>query len=72
MVFVNVLEYAVTDAAKIAEVDENTAVDVYQWLREVCSTKLLNTPILLGGPGVTVQIDESQFCHKPKVCMPCQ
>ena len=60
-------EYPVTDAAKIAEVDVNTAVDVYRWLREVCSTKLLQTPIVLGGPGIVVQINESQFRHKPKV-----
>ena len=44
-----------------------TAVDVMQWLREVCSPKLLQTPIILGGPGVIVQIDESLFRHKPKV-----
>ena len=42
-------------------------VDIYQWLQEVCSTKLLATPIQLGGTGVVVQIDESLFRHKPKV-----
>ena len=62
-------EYSVTEVAKVAEVDVNTAVDVYRWLREVCSTKLLQTPIVLGGPGIVVQIDESQFCHKPKVTL---
>ena len=63
-------EYPVTEAAKVAEVDANTAVDVYRWLREVCSTKLLQTPIIvLGGPGIVVQIDESQFRHKPKVTL---
>ena len=56
-----------TDAMEQAEVDTRTAVDVYQWLREVCTTKLLQTPIILGGPGIIVQIDESLFCHKPKV-----
>lgn len=60
-------EYAVTEAAQEAEVDKNTAVDVYRWLREVCSTKLLPMPMVLGGPGVVVQIDESLFRHKPKV-----
>ena len=39
----------------------NTAVDVYQWLREVASTRLINGgPVQLGCPGVihVVQIDE--------------
>ena len=43
---------------------------MYRWLREVCSTKLLQTPIVLGGRGVIVQIDESLFRHKVKVSIP--
>ena len=54
-------------AAREADTSENTACQVYQWLREVCSTKLLQLPIILGGPGIIVQVDESQFRHKPKV-----
>ena len=27
----------------------------------------MDSPLLLGGPGVVVQIDESLFRHKPKV-----
>ena len=53
-------EYPVKDAASDVEVDKNTAVDV-------CSTKLLATLIILGGPGVIVQVDESLYRHKPKV-----
>ena len=45
-----------------------SAIDVYQWLREVCSTALIQQPIILVGPGKVVQIDESMFKHKPKVC----
>ena len=56
-------EYPVLKAAKEADTSDNTACQIYQWLREVCSTKL-QTPIILGGPGVVI---ESQFCHKPKV-----
>ena len=32
-----------------------------------CTTKLPPMPMILGGPGVVVQIDESLFRHKPKV-----
>ena len=59
--------YPVTDAASEAEVTEASACSVYQWLREVCTTRLLSTPIRLGGSGAVVQIDESLFRHKPKV-----
>ena len=38
---------------------EKTAID--------CSTKLLQSPIVLGGVGKVVQIDESIFNHKTKV-----
>ena len=62
-----VREYSVTQAAEEAEVGRGTAIKVYQWLREVCSTKLIQTPIRLGGPGRVVEIDELLFKHKPKV-----
>ena len=61
------LETPVTVALEQAKIDVRSACDVYQWLRELCTTTLLNTPIILGGPGVVVQVDESLFCHKPKV-----
>ena len=57
----------VTTACKEADIASKTAIDGYQWLREVCSTKLIATPIKLGGPGTIVQGDESLFNHKPKV-----
>ena len=52
-------EYPVSDAAEEAEISSRVAIDIYQWLREVCTAKLLQTQIILGGPGVVVQIDES-------------
>ena len=36
-------------------------------MRDVCSTKLLSAPIVLGGPGTVVQIDEPLFVHNRKV-----
>ena len=44
----------VTTACKEAEVASKTAIDVYQWLKEVCSTKLLATSIKLGDPGAVM------------------
>ena len=63
-----VRQYPVKDASEEAEVTEHTAIDMYQWLREVCSDTLVHgPPIILGGQQVVVQIDESLFRHKPKV-----
>ena len=62
-----VRQYPVSDAAEEAKVGRDTAIDAYQWFREVCTTKLLQ--IRLGGQGKVVQIDESLFRHKPKVCL---
>jgi len=56
----------ITDVIDDAEIDNCTGIDIYQWLREVCSTKLLQSPIILGGPETIVQVDESLFRHKPK------
>jgi transposase-like protein len=53
-------------AADTTGVSQKTIVQLYQYMRYVCSTKLLNTPPDLGGPGVVVQIDESLFNHKSK------
>jgi hypothetical protein len=63
-----VRQYPVTDAAQEAEVGRDTAIDVYQWFRDICSARLVNTVITLGGANHIVQVDESLFRHKPKVC----
>ena len=60
-------QYPVTDTFQQIQIGKMNAVDIYRWLREVCSTKLISTPIILGGPGIIVEIDESLFRHKPKV-----
>ena len=46
---------------------ERVVIDAYSFLRDVCSWKLMQRPIVLGGSGRIVQIDESLFKHKPKV-----
>ena len=60
-------QFPAKDAADNADIHKNSACDVYRWLREVCSTTLLQSPIVLGGQGIVVQIDESLFRHKVKV-----
>ena len=60
-------QYPVSDAEEEAGVSNRMAIDVYQWLREICSRQLLQMTITLGGTGKVVQIDESLFRHKPKV-----
>ena len=62
-----------TDAAQEAKVEKNTAVQAYQYFRDICSRRLLNhdAPLMLGGPGVVVHIDKSLFIHKPKVWYTC-
>lgn len=47
-------------------VSKVTIMQVNKFFREICSTKLLQTPIVLGRPGCIVEIDESQFSHKVK------
>lgn len=66
-----VREYPVTRAAEEAKVTDTTAIQCYQYLRDICSWRLtsLDAPLLLGGEGVVIQIDESLFRHKPKVLM---
>jgi len=65
-------QYPVTRAYQEAEVSKTTVIDVYQWLREICSYRLLYheyLKLVSTGPGTTniVEIDESCFSHKPKV-----
>lgn len=52
-------------------VSQKSIIDCCSFLRDVCSWKLLRNPVILGGPGCTVQIDESLFKHKPKVLSAC-
>ena len=67
LMFLWAREYPVTDAADDAEVTRRVVIDMYGWFHDVCTNQLLASPIILGGPGVVVQIDESLFRHKPKV-----
>src|SRR6218665_633546 len=50
---------AVTTAKEHLDMSSATGVDYYQYMRDICSNKLVRSPMQLGGPGKEVQIDES-------------
>ena len=59
---------AVTEAINDVKIGRKMGINIYQWNRDICSSKLINgPPIKLGGPGAIVQIDESVFTHQGKV-----
>ena len=62
-------QYPVTDTAEEAKVTKASAIQWYQYFRDICSWRLTNydAPLMVGGQGKIVQIDESLFHHKPKV-----
>ena len=43
---------------------DETVVDWNNYLREVCAQSLLANPISVGGPGLTVEVDESLFVRR--------
>ena len=58
----------VMDNAKEAEISSRVAIEMYHWLQEVCTTKLLGHTMILGEPGVVVENDKYLlFHHKLKV-----
>ena len=59
---------ATSAARRHANISENTAIAVYQWLREVCSQHLIqDRPPKLGGPDLVIRVDKSCFRQKPEV-----
>ena len=46
------------------EMNKNSVVDWNNYLREVCANHLLQNPPKIGGPGLTVEIDESMFTKR--------
>lgn len=58
-------EYTTTKfCSKELNMSLHTITDWKNYLREVCANSLLQTPVKLGGPGLTVEIDESCFTKR--------
>lgn len=55
-----------TAAGRQVNISEKTMIDFYSSFREICTRYFQKNPIHLGGSGITVEIDESCFSHKPK------
>lgn len=51
----------VTETAKDVGVTPKIAIDWYNFCRDICEEHFLSNPITIGGPGKTVEIDESKF-----------
>ena len=51
----------VSDAAKEAGVSKRVAIDWFNFCRYVCGQYFLDHPIIIGGPGTVVEIDELKF-----------
>ena len=45
----------------ILQISSATAVDWYNFVRDICAEYFLAHPAVIGGPGVEVEIDESKF-----------
>ena len=56
----------ITDAKCEVEITEKSAIQLYQYFRDICSWRLVNhdQQIVLWGTG---KVDESLYCHKVKI-----
>ena len=51
----------VTEAAAETKISKRVAIDWYNFFRDVCIEYYVTHPIVIGGPGKVVEIDESKF-----------
>lgn len=60
------LDMQISDIAKLHNFSRKRVAQMVEYLRDVLSAQLLRTSTELGGPGITVNIDESVFPHEIK------
>lgn len=66
VIFLWTIETNVKQAVIQTAVSKTTIIEFYRRLREICTSFFNANPVRLGGPGVSVQVDESLFRHKQK------
>ncbi|XP_078361798.1 uncharacterized protein LOC144646145, partial [Oculina patagonica] len=66
IIFLSSIEESNRNVAQLTRLSLPTVVTVLQSLRDICSEKILQGNIKLGGRGKTVEIDESMFSHGRK------
>lgn len=54
-------EIPIKQISSFTGISKKTLVQWSQYLRDICSWKLVTDPLMFGGPGKRVQIDESKF-----------
>jgi hypothetical protein len=65
------IETSVTNTGALTSLSMHTVLDPFQFLRDICGTRLLQNSVQLGGidaigAGIICEIDESCFRHKTK------
>ena len=55
---------SVKTAKREFKMSNSTIVDWKQFLRDICAEHFMKNPVQLGGPGITVEIDESVFTRR--------
>ena len=57
-------EFTFRKAVREMNLGEHTFVDWRNYLRDICAEHLIRNPTVIGGVGITVQIDESVFVRR--------
>jgi transposase-like protein len=60
------IEEQACKASQQLNLSPTTVVQIYKKIRSICKKYFKGNPIRFGGTGITCQIDESCFSHKPK------